>query len=74
VPEGARVYPSCPHSIAMLILVQYVDNSGSATIAVSLLMFFMLLSAMTGASFSTSWGTSPGGSACATPTIMLLAL
>ena len=28
VPEGARVYPSCPHSIAMLILVQYVDNSG----------------------------------------------
>ncbi len=40
VPEGGRVYPSCPHSIAMLILVQYVDNSGSATIAVSLLMFF----------------------------------
>jgi len=28
VPGGARVYPSCPHSIAMLILVQYVDNSG----------------------------------------------
>jgi hypothetical protein len=31
VPEGNRVdrvYPSCPHSIAMLIVVQYVDNSG----------------------------------------------
>ncbi len=28
VPEGARVYPCCPHCITMLILVQYVDNSG----------------------------------------------
>jgi hypothetical protein len=30
VPEGNRVYPSCPgpHSISMLIVVQYVDNSG----------------------------------------------
>jgi hypothetical protein len=28
VPEGNRVYPSCPHSIVMLIVVQYVDNSG----------------------------------------------
>ena len=28
VPEGAWVYPSCSHSIAMLILVLYVDNSG----------------------------------------------
>lgn len=74
VPEGARVYPSCPHSIAMLILVQYVNTVASATLAVSLLMIFMLLSAMTGASISTSWATSPGGSACATPTIMLLAL
>jgi hypothetical protein len=27
VPEGDRVYPSCPHSIAMLMVVQYVDNS-----------------------------------------------
>ncbi len=27
-PEGNRVYPSCPHSIGMLIVVQYVDNSG----------------------------------------------
>ena len=49
VPEGARVYPSCPHSIAMLILVQYVNTVASATLAVSLLMIFMLLSAMTGA-------------------------
>jgi len=28
VPEGARVYPSCSHSIVILIYVQYVDNSG----------------------------------------------
>jgi hypothetical protein len=28
VPEGARVYPSCSHPIAMLIFVLYVDNSG----------------------------------------------
>jgi hypothetical protein len=28
VPEGDRVYPSCPHSIVMIIVVQYVDNSG----------------------------------------------
>ena len=28
VPEGNRVYPSCPHSIAILLLIQYVDNSG----------------------------------------------
>jgi hypothetical protein len=31
VTEGARVYPSCSHSIAMLILVQYVDNRGDLT-------------------------------------------
>jgi hypothetical protein len=28
VPEGNRVYPSCPHSVAVMIVVQYVDNSG----------------------------------------------
>ena len=28
VPEGNRVYASCPHSIAVMIVVQYVDNSG----------------------------------------------
>jgi hypothetical protein len=28
VPEGNRIYPSCPQSIALLIVVQYVDNSG----------------------------------------------
>jgi hypothetical protein len=28
VPEGNQVYPNCPHSIAMLIVVQYVDNNG----------------------------------------------
>ena len=28
VPEGNRVYPSCPHSIMILIVVHYVDNNG----------------------------------------------
>ncbi len=28
VPEDDRVYPDSPHSIAILIVVQYVDNSG----------------------------------------------
>ncbi len=27
VLEGNRIYPSCPQSIVMLIVVQYVDNS-----------------------------------------------
>jgi hypothetical protein len=28
VPEGNRDYPSCPHSITIRIVIQYVDNSG----------------------------------------------
>ncbi len=28
VPEDNRFNLSCPHSIVMLILIQYVDNSG----------------------------------------------
>ena len=58
-PEGNRVYQSYPRSIALLILVQYVDNMliryvVSARAAVSSSMSSMPLSEMTGASISTS--------------------
>jgi hypothetical protein len=28
IPQDARVYPSCRHAIAILIVVMYVDNNG----------------------------------------------
>jgi len=31
IPKSARVYPSCRHAIAILIVVMYVDNNGLRT-------------------------------------------
>ncbi len=33
IPQDARVYPSCRHAIAILIVVMYVDNNGLRTMA-----------------------------------------
>jgi hypothetical protein len=35
VPEGNRVYPSCPHSIAMLIVISMSITEASASTVVS---------------------------------------
>ncbi len=31
IPQDARVYQSCRHAIAILIVVMYVDNNGLRT-------------------------------------------
>jgi hypothetical protein len=51
VPEDSRVCPSC--SIAILILIQYVQNSGIRHNCLELVMNSMLLSEMMGALTST---------------------
>jgi hypothetical protein len=33
IPLSARVYPTCRHAIAILIVVMYVDNNGLKTMA-----------------------------------------
>jgi hypothetical protein len=37
---SARVYPSCRHAIATLIVVMYIDNYGTRTNAEDLVMWF----------------------------------
>ena len=40
IPLSARVYPSCRHAIAILIVVMYVDNNGLRTNAKELVKWF----------------------------------
>ena len=40
IPLSARVYPSCRHAIAILIVVMYVDNNGLRTNAKELVQWF----------------------------------
>ena len=40
IPKSARVYPSCRHAIAILIVVMYVDNNGLRTNAKELVQWF----------------------------------
>jgi hypothetical protein len=71
VPEGNRVYPSCPHSITVMIVVHHVDNSGIRYNCHEIVDEFYAAVRDDGHTISNSSAGSLGGSACATPTILL---